>query len=713
MLRLGGWRSGGLALGLWLLLLLLCLHLHPGPGGEPGHWMGFTDREARLAERLRESEDQAQWLRLQLSQDKVAKSLTRRVPVLGQDCQTSAEPCEAIHVAIVCAGINASRTVVTLLKSILFYRRNPLHFHFISDRSARRILTHLASTWKLPQVQFRFYDAEDVVDDVSWIPNKHYSGVYGLLKLTLPKILPGSLEKVIILDTDVTFATDIGRLWAVFQSLDQNQALGLVENQSDWYIPGKLWKNHRPWPALGRGLNTGVILMDLARLRKTNWSQTWRMVAETDLVTMLSTSLADQDVFNAVLRRQTELLFRLPCQWNVQLSDNSLSDSLCYGKHRETPVNVVHFNSPKKINSDNRHINFFRNLHLTFLQYDGNLLRRELYHCREETEDKDSEEEEDEIKTDEEDPCSSFRLSGNLLYRSHIYFLPYCDQVPPSSGVTTLVAQLSMDRLHMVVPLLARWSGPVSLALYLTDPEAQQFVDFYESSPSLTARCNVGYHVVYKEGGYYPINFLRNLALDNVQTDFVFLSDIDFLPSEHMVDSLATSTHNLLTNHPKRALVVPAFETQRYKLHQFPTSKAEVVKRLDLGELFTFRYHDWAPGHEATNFLRWRSSTQPYTVRWKEHFEPYIVVARGVVRYDTRFVGFGWNKVSHMLSLSALQYELVVLPDVFLIHLPHAPSIEITRYRGEPEYRACLDTLKLEFRKELEEKQTKETKENL
>lgn len=30
----------------------------------------------------------------------------------------------------------------------------------------------------------------------------------------------------------------------------------MVENQSDWYL-GNLWKNHRPWPALGRGYNTG------------------------------------------------------------------------------------------------------------------------------------------------------------------------------------------------------------------------------------------------------------------------------------------------------------------------------------------------------------------------------------------------------------------------------------------------------------------------
>ena len=47
----------------------------------------------------------------------------------------------------------------------------------------------------------------DAFVQVAWIPNKHYSGVYGLMKLTLPKTLPASLEKVIVLDTDVTFAT--------------------------------------------------------------------------------------------------------------------------------------------------------------------------------------------------------------------------------------------------------------------------------------------------------------------------------------------------------------------------------------------------------------------------------------------------------------------------------------------------------------------------
>ena len=35
-----------------------------------------------------------------------------------------------------------------------------------------------------------------IKNEVSWIPNKHYSGVYGLLKLILPRLLPETLEKV-------------------------------------------------------------------------------------------------------------------------------------------------------------------------------------------------------------------------------------------------------------------------------------------------------------------------------------------------------------------------------------------------------------------------------------------------------------------------------------------------------------------------------------
>lgn len=51
---------------------------------------------------------------------------------------------------------------------------------------------------RLVLVSVSLYHADDVVDDVNWIPNKHYSGVYGLLKLVLPKLLPVHIERVSI-----------------------------------------------------------------------------------------------------------------------------------------------------------------------------------------------------------------------------------------------------------------------------------------------------------------------------------------------------------------------------------------------------------------------------------------------------------------------------------------------------------------------------------
>ena len=40
----------------------------------------------------------------------------------------------------------------------------------------------------------------------------------------------------------------------------------------------------------------------------------------------------------------------------------------------------------------------------------------------------------------------------------------------------------------------------MSLALYLSDAEADQFVHFAQNSDVLQYRKNIGFHVVYKEG---------------------------------------------------------------------------------------------------------------------------------------------------------------------------------------------------------------------
>lgn len=47
------------------------------------------------------------------------------------------------------------------------------------------------------------------------------------------------------------------------------------------------------------------------------------------------------------------------------------------------------------------------------------------------------------------------------------------------------------------------------------------------------------------------------------------------------------------------------------------------------------------------------------------------------------------------------EYELLVLPEAFTIHLPHTPSLDVSHFRSSPTYRDCLQALKEEFHQDL------------
>ena len=599
--------------------------------------------------------------------------------------------CEIIHIAMVAAGSKTVRDAVTVIKSLLFYRHNPLHLHFISDAAGRHILATLFSTWQLPAVNVSFYATETALTNVSWIPNSHYSGVFGLLKLTLTSTLPPKLNNVLVLDTDIMFAGDVAELWQLFSTIRKRGKLfGLVENQSNWYL-GKLWENHRPWPALGRGFNTGVMMLDLQAMREHGWEEMWFQVTMETLQSYKATALADQDVINAVIKEHPNIHCMMPCAWNVQLSEHSLSE-YCYRDAEE--FKIIHWNSPKKLLVTNNHGPYFKNLYMTFQGYDGDLLKHELLSCNPFTTQKEKQ-----VKHDS-DPCFVFRREANALRRTHPFFTEY-DYTPRNTYDVTLTTQLSVDRLHMVELLSTHWDGPLSIAIYASDQEAQLVLQYVYSSPILKSRKDIGIHIVYKSGNFYPVNYLRNVALVNTHTPYVFLSDVDFLPMVGLNRYLCEAARVLSSGN--RALVIPAFETLLYRF-DFPSNKDELLEMLSDGRVHTFRHDVWPRGHAPINYDHWKTAKVPYQIKWAPDFEPYILVTRNVTKYDERFVGFGWNKVSHSMELNAQGYEFVVLPDAFIVHMPHGPSLDIANFRSRKQYRDCVQVLKREFQRELGDK---------
>lgn len=69
-----------------------------------------------------------------------------------------------------------------------------------------------------------FYNIDKWLKDVKWVPNGHYSGNYGLLKLIFNKVVPFTVtKKLLILDTDLIINSDIYMLWKHFDNFSYKQ----------------------------------------------------------------------------------------------------------------------------------------------------------------------------------------------------------------------------------------------------------------------------------------------------------------------------------------------------------------------------------------------------------------------------------------------------------------------------------------------------------
>ncbi|CAH0560647.1 unnamed protein product [Brassicogethes aeneus] len=554
--------------------------------------------------------------------------------------------CNIIHIGIVCSGYKNTVFFHNLLKSIFFHRVNPIYLHIITDKNTEYLLNTLLVTWDLPQVNFIFYDLSNFVHEVKWVPNSHYSGVYGMLKILFPKLVPYNVKKMLVFDTDLTVNSDINELWKLFKNFNNKQAIGMVENESDFYLNGDVW------PAIGKGYNSGVLMYHLERLRKIGWNKLWPEVTKKAASGHGTARLADQDVINAVLKERPELLYE-----------------------------IVHWNSPKKLNVVNPDREYFKSLADTYMEYNGNLLRKQLLNCDNQTKS---------ILIESQSTCDKFRRASETKWRTLLYFMPY-DYKTLEYDVT-LVAQCSFDRLVVFEEIANYWPGPMSITFYLSDAELIRASDFILHSEILMKRKNIAYHVVFKDGDFYPINILRNTGLSNVDTPFVFLTDIDFIP----VSKLYSAIKDYLKETKKlinEALIIPAFELS-YFADSIPRNKSKLIELWEKGRVNPFLEKIWPSGHSPTNFPAWQNAEEPYNVKWDHDFEPYIVVRSNVTQYDKRFVGFGWNKVSHIMELEAQGYTFTVLPNVFIVHKPHSPSSDMISFRTSPQYRLCLHFLK-------------------
>ena len=136
---------------------------------------------------------------------------------------------------------------------------------------------------------------------------------------------------------------------------------------------------------------------------------------------------------------------------------------------------------------------------------------------------------------------------------------------PITEGVT-LATQLTVDRLSLLCKSAGAWNGPVSAAVYVRSGlDVAALAKWRRKCKALKGL--VSFHLLTQPNIArpipYPVNILRNVAIDGVRTEYVFNVDVDFVPNvdatEHIM-ALTKAMPGAIGKDTKFMLVIPAFE---------------------------------------------------------------------------------------------------------------------------------------------------------
>ena len=427
-------------------------------------------------------------------------------------------------------------------------------------------------------------------------------------------------------------------------------------------------------------------------MQELNWFHLWHKVIY-DGIRYSKYSFTLESILNAITKLYPNYHATIPCYWDMHYSNKNN----CALNTTATVFKIIHWDSnpmPEEI--------LYRQKVMEYLNlYDGKLLRDKPWICTPPHKRKKFHRlnKGDYImglpKKSRQDMCKILKTESEQIYRTYLYYYGTV-YMPSTDFETTLVTQLSLDRLDKVFLLLEHWDGPISITVYGTDSQAWNMTKFLFDSG--INRKNLAIHVVFRQGKLYPVNILRNVALNTVTTPYAFLNDGDFLPSYGLFSYLKSANKHLMNDAKKRVLVVPAFDGQPGFV--YPRNKASLLNKLNNNSIRIFCAWCAHQTHGQTNFSFWAETSHPYKIEWAFHFEPYIVAKRDVIQYDERFVGYGWNKVSQITELKAQGYEFVVIPNGFVVHSPHKHSIDREVWKRK-NFKFCINLLWKKFLQDL------------
>jgi len=250
-----------------------------------------------------------------------------------------------------------------------------------------------------------------------------------------------------------------------------------------------------------------------------------------------------------------------------------------------------------------------------------------------------------------------------------------------------------------LLDLASSWDGYISVAIYtkqtdMTLKKLSYAIDSFIKDHSNIIGSKVFFHLVINKGlndepDFYPVNFLRNLAMDNSLTDFVLNLDANILPS---LDSYY-QIQSHLSQFPNRntVIILPLFERmQKSNAKLVPASKIALFDEIKDDPYLVYAPVSNFMSHRSygpTDYARWYKATDPYQVGYKKNFAPNYVVQKSV-KLPPFWEHFREESMlSWVEEMTLIGYEFYVDPNAFLVHT--APISELNfNNQIEDEYSA-------------------------
>jgi hypothetical protein len=256
----------------------------------------------------------------------------------------------------------------------------------------------------------------------------------------------------------------------------------------------------------------------------------------------------------------------------------------------------------------------------------------------------------------------------------------------------TIVTPLTYNRMQRLLTVAQLWQGPISAAMFVCSrAELAAAVQQFDRTPAL--RAFVSLHVIVGKQRYFPINVIRNVAINGSSTEWIMYMDVDANPSGDMAavsrDVAAAMVVARSEGIPddRAVFVVPAFEftTDAGMRQDWPLTKAELRRMYNDGDITNM--HPCCRGYSGPFKAKaWMRATTSYTIQYEEAFEPYFVARRPLVPFDERFAGRRRNKHALFFELYAAGYSLHVLADSWVIDsdLPSRSHAQSSAGKVEP-----------------------------